>query len=1454
METTAPARGNTARAAAQAAPRLCASRVRPVATRVPVRRALAFTALAALLCLLSLVPSPAQAAQTRVLQRTFGSSSTQAPNVADPYPLSNPEGVAVDTDASSSSEGDVYVADTGNDRVEKFGPNGEFLLMFGGDVNPMAADPDVCAVMETCQAGTKGSAPGAFETAKFIAIDQTTGDVYVADTGDGIVSKFSPEGELERSWGTEGQLNGSTTAAKEFGALAGIAVSSADELYVLNTNGVVSEFDPNSALAREVDLQEPEPKAAALGLAVNKEGDLFDVFPSPPFLFVLELSPTGGLLGVVNNESSSTFPSALTSGSGGLYFATEGDSLDHDEFNGTGEVLEPGGGTCTFFCNPSDSTAAGFVASGVGVAANGDTLLSNPAEGEVYEYGPLVTIPEAKTEERTTKIGPTSAQLNGTVNPGGLPVTECVFEYGETTSYGQTAACETEPPGPIGSGTSEVPVHADVEAFTPGTTYHFRLIARNANDPSPQTVPVPGLDESFETLPPPAIDSATVTGLTAKSAVLNAQIDPGGLPLESCDFEYGAEAGVYSHKLECTPETLAQVGSGTTPVPVTQRVEDLEPNRTYYWRVTASSVAGTTTSLQHTFIYQARESNGAGGLPDNRAYEMVTPNRKNGALIGDVSFVGGEPDIAASGSQVIASAIQCFGGAQSCNAANQNAIGSPYEFTRSEEAQKCAPAAAPCWYTTALVPPAREYTQNAEQAYSAQDGTALFSIPTGPPLGAGENDFYVREPERGSEPAKLVDVGPDTPPEAGAQGPHGGRVNGSEQAFTADFSHFVWDASYLWSSPFDEATGGHPEVYEYAPGAENRHLDVGVSGGYEEGESHNLISGCGTNLGEAAANVYSPGAMSADGQTVFFTALAEVAEAQCMGKGVNADQEVPVDEVFARVDGELGDAHTVAISEPDALETAGESPPDDNCTSSECEKDIAPPAFPAGRPNPNWRGAQFVGASEDGSQAFFESTQQLTDNATEDSDAKDEAVTFPKGSGCAATVGPNGCNLYDYEGVGSEHPSLVDVSEGVGGAPATGGPRVQGVMATSGAAGVHVYFVAQGELTTAERPGCMAEWVAAGRSSEAVCHAVAGKDNLYVYSQETHSVAFVTIMSDSDIEEWREEAGNPANVTPNGRFLVFVSHADLTADDTSRSGADQVFRYDAQSGRLSRISIGNEGFDDDGNRSAPTPCKINGDICSENASIARALLASRRDPTMSDDGSRVFFESPVGLTPQALDDVQIATAGEVFGERIEEETAPVYAQNVYEWEAEGVGSCPVGRATGCVSLISDGRDVNVNRGAASVCAHGSAVCLLGTDETGKNVFFTTTDRLVSSDTNTELDYYDARVCEPGSPCVQSSPASPACKDEECHGVPAGVPGVPAYPSQTFNGAGDVPPPTPVVQSRPLTRAQKLANALKACKKDKKKTKRKSCETSGRHKYGATRESRTSKKREKRGRK
>ena len=92
-------------------------------------------------------------------------------------------GVAVDNDPLSASYNDVYVVDDRNHRVEKFGPSGEFLLMFGGHVNATTG-ADVCVVGEECQEGEEGVADGEFSSKLSESHHQAIGpggEVYVGD-------------------------------------------------------------------------------------------------------------------------------------------------------------------------------------------------------------------------------------------------------------------------------------------------------------------------------------------------------------------------------------------------------------------------------------------------------------------------------------------------------------------------------------------------------------------------------------------------------------------------------------------------------------------------------------------------------------------------------------------------------------------------------------------------------------------------------------------------------------------------------------------------------------------------------------------------------------------------------------------------------------------------------------------------------------------------------------------------------------------------------------------------------------------------------------------------------------------------------------------------------------------------------------------------------------------------
>jgi DNA-binding beta-propeller fold protein YncE len=127
---------------------------------------------------------------------------------AGPGQFATPE--AVDVDAS----GNVYVADKGNYRVQKFTSTGTFLAQWG----------------------SRGSAAGQFEAPEGIATD-AAGDIYVADAGNDRIEKFTPAGAFLANWGVPGK------AAGQFNGPDGVAVDSAGNVYVSDSgNDRIQKF------------------------------------------------------------------------------------------------------------------------------------------------------------------------------------------------------------------------------------------------------------------------------------------------------------------------------------------------------------------------------------------------------------------------------------------------------------------------------------------------------------------------------------------------------------------------------------------------------------------------------------------------------------------------------------------------------------------------------------------------------------------------------------------------------------------------------------------------------------------------------------------------------------------------------------------------------------------------------------------------------------------------------------------------------------------------------------------------------------------------------------------------------------------------------------------------------------------------------------------------------------
>jgi DNA-binding beta-propeller fold protein YncE len=619
-------------------------------------------------------------------------------------------GLAVD-----DTSHDVYVADTGNHRISEFEAGGGFVRAWGWGVATGASELESCSL--TCEAGVAGSSPGQLDAPLFIAVDDdlsspSHGDVYVADVGDDTITKYDGEGHLQSAWGTDGQM------AAVFAEIDGIAVGPDGGLRVLGGNGQLREFDQAGApTGGPFDLGGAHPG----GLAVDGEGDIYaltgleaiEKFDSAGHLFgrvigsTIERQPKPPPVGLAADQSTNEFFASEISS----IIAVSGRCQPHEE-EGT-----------RFLCTPFQTFDAGpgGLDEGAGVAvdsATGTVYAASAGNDEILAFPPAV---EASTEP-ATDVTASTATLNGTVDAFGSALTTCRFEYGVGVAEGQSAVpCEGTQ-----AANGKVAVEAKVSGLEGERTYSFRLRPTNANGD------VKADEAQFPTLKSPGISEVLAKEVAATSATLTASIDPRG-SLTHYRFEYGPCEGpcATSPYPGQTPEGSA--GGGAVGVPVQARVSGLAAGTTYHFRVFAQNERGPVTSPEHTFVYlpgapiqtgcgndELRQLNGSTALPDCRAYELVTPARKNGSLIGAVLFGALHyAQIGPGGSSVTVPAIQCLPGTPSC-VAHRGSEGEPYQMERTPGG----------WQTTPLAPSAARHRGGAFQRALAYERGGDLLCPT----------------------------------------------------------------------------------------------------------------------------------------------------------------------------------------------------------------------------------------------------------------------------------------------------------------------------------------------------------------------------------------------------------------------------------------------------------------------------------------------------------------------------------------------------------------------------------------------------------------------------------------------------------------------------------------------------------------------------------------------------
>jgi hypothetical protein len=199
---------------------------------------------------------------------------------------------------------------------------------------------------------------------------------------------------------------------------------------------------------------------------------------------------------------------------------------------------------------------------------------------------------EKPVTKAASAITATSATLHGELNPG-----LATGEVGYYFAYNAEEACTGSLAAPETPGVTEGnhrTVAVPVTGLIPSTTYTFCLIA---TDPSGSTE---GSPRTFKTLgAKPAVDSESSARVSPSDAVLEGQVNPENQET-TYRFEYATNPSLTGAK--AVGEASISAGFGDQPAGPADIGGGLEPNTTYYYRLTATNATGTTAGTVQEFL------------------------------------------------------------------------------------------------------------------------------------------------------------------------------------------------------------------------------------------------------------------------------------------------------------------------------------------------------------------------------------------------------------------------------------------------------------------------------------------------------------------------------------------------------------------------------------------------------------------------------------------------------------------------------------------------------------------------------------------------------------------------------------------------------------------------------------------------------------------------------------
>jgi hypothetical protein len=1373
---------------------------------------------------------PAFAVEAHIYGSSFGEPGSGAGQ------LSNPDGVAVNDSTSlvNPDAGDVYVVDRGNNRVERFSSTGAYLGQFNG-----SGTFEVEGKLETGAAAPTGE----LYSPQWVAVDNSTnpmdpstGDVYVTDVGNNAIDKFSANGAYL------GQITtGSGNAA--FSGLLGVAVDPTNgRLWVYE--GISREVDgeidsysdeqPNKFIASHtsgaVGVAEP-------GFAVDSEEDLY--VAHEPFRFVAKLNSTGEALGLdgKTGEEGEELGGEGRGNTSGIAFDPSNDSLYLDEV--TGYEQEHTRGIETFTADGSHIETFGYEqlsdGGGAGLATNASTGAVYVADhdADAVKVFPEVILPEVLTGEPSNMQSEGSATLNGTIDPGGAALTECKFEYVRAATFNEPYANEIQAFG--------FPRPAFTLPFI--LTFAGEETVELPKEASPSEVQVAlealpsiGPGDILVTEPESNQYEIEFTGSLAHTKVPALTISVNEITVAI--VAVGGDGGWHSAtSIPCAQglgEGPGEIGSGSEPVAVSASVSGLTPETLYHYRLIASNANGSREGtvqyfrapVRPTIADESSSTIGAtsatldaqidpGGAPTTYRVEYGT-SESYGSSTPEESLAAG---LEATGVQVQLSGLQAD---------------TLYHFRFVAANAVETVQGADTTFTTAVSTGASASALPDNRAYELAS-SPLANADVYAPFGTNEFDSTGRLVRAAADGEAVVyQAGPPYASEGGngdvgglggnayiaTRSAHGWTQTDLQTFDGADYQGFSNDLTvgvYHTGNTNPGTPNEVPPATPAAPANCNQNNNIPFSRTSSDGDYHALFSTLPTQAptycgGEFAGGNDGTATIPQYSHLLYMSFSALTPEAKELSPAANQNN------LYDSTGGQLYLISVLPDGQPDNdgaafagtfgkestyFQSINGSPEDISADGSRVF--WTDPTTEVTPENPAGQTRLFVREDDTQPQSPIENGKCIiaTDACTVQVDASQGGSSVDGGGGefwsansegskvfftdedrltadSTAESGQPDLYMYEVNSATGKLGKLTDLT-----VDENGHANVQGLVGMS-EDGEYVYFIAQGILANNENS-----------DKE---KASTDSDNLYL--RHDGATKYLVMLSGGDNEvlrgpgeetgDWRGSSINrTAEVTPDGHGLVFESTQKLTSYDNQ--GVREVYLYDVGTQRVVCASC------------APSGASPTGEAHLQLSTSSDFMLRS-----ISENGGRVFFDSNDRLVPRDVNGLE----------------------NVYEWErpasgSESDNSCS--RSSSSFSEVNGGCVYLLSAGTGSEGAY-----FLDASASGNDVFFRSRDGLAPQADNENTALYDARVGG-GFP-----EASTECTGSGCQGVPPAPPIFATPSSVTFNGVGNFPPsPAPVeVKPKSLTTTQKLAAALKVCRKDKSRKKRASCEKDAHRRYGA----------------